>query len=84
MGVGNGLGSGNGGEGGSGMGMQTRPYSSVVIGGRQQGKHSHSVDLSGPSSDFKRKGKGKGKVKESSESIDSLRSEALKEFVEVN
>jgi hypothetical protein len=85
LGSGNGFGScanggGVGGLGLAGGGPQSRPYCGVVIGGRQQGKR--QVDYSGPSGVSKRKGKGKGK--ESSDSMDSLRSEALKEFVDVH
>ena len=46
----------------------------VVIGGNRRGKR--PTDSSGPSSENKRKGKGK----ESSSSMDSLKSDALKEF----
>ncbi|GLT55055.1 hypothetical protein SLA2020_282080 [Shorea laevis] len=48
----------------------------VVIGGHHNGKC--PIDYSGPSFDLKRKGKGKGN--DSSPSMDSLRSDALKEF----
>jgi hypothetical protein len=51
----------------------------VVIGGNGCG--TIHVDHSASSSEFKRK--GKGKMKDSS-SIDSLRSDALKEFIEVS
>lgn len=69
-----------GGARGSGGGPQSYLNLGVVIGGRHNGKC--PVDYSGPSSDLKRKGKGKGN--DSSASMDSLRSDALKEFRDLN
>jgi hypothetical protein len=85
------LGNGSENVGGSGAGFSTGgnnatpttrgqdggPNQGVVIGGNGRGKC--HVDSSGPSSENKRKGKGN----ESSSSMDSLRSDALKEFCDL-
>ncbi|XP_059431357.1 uncharacterized protein LOC132164808 [Corylus avellana] len=63
--------------GGSSQGSGQPPAQNrgIVIGGNGRGKR--PVDSSGPSTELKRKGKGKSH-------IDSLRSDALKEFTEVS
>jgi hypothetical protein len=84
VGDGAGVGSGYGGAGGSGGGTNNGgdhvppTNRGIVIGGN--GRSKRPVDNSGASSDSKRRGKGKA----SSSSIDSLRSDALKEFCDLS